>query len=135
MSRRLFAILALLIATACTATNDTEQRAIEEVLAKRANALNHRDISLYLSTISPAYHDKEKDFTALKRELESNFRSFSTINYRSWDRKVKITGNRATATGRYDLRLPVKGSPVTLSGQEDIHLIRDAAGWKISSGL
>lgn len=142
MSRRSLAIFALFVATACalfacTAENDADRRAIEEILAKRAQALNHRDLPLYLSTISPAYSDKDKnkDFAALKRELESNFRSYSTINYRSWDRTVRISGNRATASGRYDLRVPVRGTPITLSGREDIRLTREADGWKISAGL
>lgn len=140
MIRRSLAIFALFVATACalfacTAENDADRRAIEDVLAKRARALNHRDLPLYLSTISPAYSDKDKDFAALKRELESNFRSYSTISYRSWDRTIKISGNRATASGRYDLRVPVRGTPLTLAGREDIRLTREADGWKISSGL
>jgi len=142
LSRRSLAIFALFVATACalfacTAENVADRRAIEDILAKRAQALNHRDLPLYLSTISPAYSDKDKDkdFAALKRELESNFRSYSTITYRSWDRAIKISGNQATASGRYDLRVPVKGTPITLSGQEDIQLTREADGWKITSGL
>lgn len=140
MIPRRLAIFSLVVATtwalfACTAGNDPDRRAVEEVLARRASALNHRDLPLYLSIISPTYHDKEKDFTAQKRVLESNFRSFSTISYRSWDRTVTISGDQATASARYDLRVFVRGTPLTLSGREEIHFTREAGGWKISSGL
>lgn len=110
-------------------------KAVEAVAAGRQQALNRKDIALYLSLISPAYNDKNKDFSAEKRELEASFTAFDRIAYRPAGRSIDISGAQATISGTYRLTVTIKGKELELEGEEHIRLAKGTDGWKIIGGL
>jgi hypothetical protein len=113
----------------------TDRLAVEAVAAKRQQALNRKDIALYLSIISPAYNDKGKDYAAKARELEASFRTFDRIEYHSLDRKIEIGGAQATVSGTYRMTVVRRGKELSLEGVERIRLAKGADGWRIVGGL
>ena len=102
---------------------------------KRQQALLHKDVNLYLSIISRHYQDKGVDFTAKKKELESNFAVFDRIDYRSDGIAIDVTGGRATISGNYGLKVFIKGKELKLAGKEELRLVKESGGWKIVGGL
>ena len=124
----------LLLIFGCSA-GSADREAVEAVAIKRQQALTTKDITLYLSILSPAYNDKGKNYAAEKKELEENFRSFDRIDYRSLDRHIEVSGDRATISGTYRLTIRNRGNEINLEGVEHLRLAREADGWKIVGGL
>jgi hypothetical protein len=81
----------------------TEEEKIYQVVNRRQEALQKKDLSLYLSCISRAYQDKKEDFSGLEKRIDGYFKTFDRIAYSSWDRSVKIEGNTATVTQQFYL--------------------------------
>ena len=73
----------------------SEEEKIYQMLNRRQEALQKRDLSLYLSCISRAYQDKEEEFNGLESRIDGYFKTFDRIAYPSWDRSVEIEGNTA----------------------------------------
>ena len=128
------ALTLLLFSPGCTRSS-ADRQAIEKVVLTRQQALTAKDIKLYLTVISPAYNDKGKDYATETRELETNFRTFERINYRSLDRKIEIDGQQAIVSGTYRITIVRKGQELSLEGSERIRLAKEADGWKIVGGL
>jgi len=129
-------LLSVLLPLVAGCTRSTaERQEIERVAELRSQALTTKNLDLYVSLISRNYQDKGKDFTAKKQELANTFHSFDRVEYRSWNRDIRINGDQATISADYDLRITVKGSPLALSGRETLVLRREAGGWKIVGGL
>lgn len=131
--RILFCLLLLAIAGCNGSAADRE--AVIAVAVKRQQALNNKDISLYSSLLSRDYHDKGKNFSAKKNELQATFNAFDRIDYRFSDSRVEIKGDRATFSGDYVLRITTKGKELNLEGKELILLKKEPGGWKIIGGL
>ena len=129
--RLLPALLLLLLLTAC----GTDRRAVEKVMAQREKALATADIALYASLLSPSYSDRGKDFAAERAELEQTMKGFGPVSYRSRGRTLKVSGDTATVTGRYTMKVRFRGRPLELAGEETIRLRREAGAWKIVGGL
>lgn len=105
-------------------------------MIQRQQALHHKDISSYLSLISPDYRDKGQDLTAKKNELTANFASLERIEYRSDGYDILIDGNGATVSGTYRLKIVKKGQVLDLEGKESLRLRKEAGGgWLIVGGL
>lgn len=105
------------------------------VLQVRGQALDECDLSLYLSIISPAYQDKDKDFAALAAGVEESFKKRGAVAYQAGHRTVTISGKRAEVTGTYRMKVMVAGRELVLDGKEHITLSREAGTWKIIAGL
>ncbi|MBT1072638.1 DUF4440 domain-containing protein [Geobacter chapellei] len=105
-----------------------------QVLQVRSQALNGRDLPLYLSVVSPAYRDKGKDIAALTAGVAAGFKS-RTVAYQAGHRTVSVSGNRAEVKGTYRMKVTVGGREMVLDGEETIILSREAGVWKIIAGL
>lgn len=135
MPRLAVVILCLLLSvTACTQAQP-EREHILRVMRLRAQALNARDLALYLSLISPAYNDGGKTFAGLRDGLEAGFKTYDTVSYRAEEQKVEIRGQRAEVTGGYCMKVVIRGHEMALEGRERITLAREPGGWKIVGGL
>lgn len=129
---RIFPLALLLVAIAGCGTGE---RTVEEVMRERERALATADAALYATLISPDYLDRGIDCRTKRAELEQTLKAFGPVAYRSLDRAIALSGDTATVTGRYAMKVKVKGKAVELAGEETIRLRREAGGWKIVGGL
>lgn len=126
----LFFIFLLLLAC-----QDSEEERIYQTLNRRQEALQKRDLSLYLSCISRAYQDKEEDFDRLQKRMEGYFKTFNRISYSSWDRSVQIDGEIATAIQQFRLEVEKGEKKSRYSGKEALFLKKEGKQWRIIKGL
>jgi len=101
----------------------------------RSQALNGRNLPLYLTVVSTAYNDSGKDYSALVAEVEAGFKNRGTAVYHADNYTVAVSGNRAEVRGGYRMKVAVGGREVLLDGEEHIILSREAGVWKITAGL
>ena len=127
-------LVALLLASGCS-RSDRERSEILQILTTRANALNSRNMSQYISVVSPHYNDKGKNFAQLKGSLEKNFRDFEQLSYEADTPTVTVAGNSAESVGSYHMKVRVRGKEMALNGTERLRLIKEPEGWKIIAGI
>ena len=125
-------LLPILFLLACQAS---EEEKIYQILNRRQEALQKKDLSLYLSCISKAYQDKEEDFNRLEKRIEGYFKTFDRITYSNWDRSVQIDGKTAIAIQQFHLEVGKGEKKNRYSGKEALFLKKEGRGWKIIKGL
>jgi hypothetical protein len=125
-------LLPLLFLLACQVS---EEEKIYQILNRRQEALQKRDLSLYLSCISKAYQDKEEDFSGLRKRIEGYFKTFDRITYSSWDRSIQIDGEAATVIQQFYLTVEKGEKKNGYSGKEGLFLKKEGRDWKIMKGL
>lgn len=136
MLGRLLGILlvALLPVSGCS-NSAGERREIRKTLTIRADALNSRDMSRYLSVVSTHYSDNGKNFARLKESLEKNFREFEQLSYEADRPSITVDGTTAESVGSYRMKVRVRGKEMTLNGTEYLRLVKEPEGWKIIAGI
>lgn len=133
--RLLGILLLLLLFTLGCSSQDKERQKIHKILSTRSSALNSRDISQYVSIVSPHYNDKGKNFTQLKETLENSFRDFEQVSYEADSPTIIINGTTAESISSYRMKVIVRGKGVTLNGTENLRLAKEPEGWKIIAGI
>jgi hypothetical protein len=133
--RRPFLSFLFLIFLLLLACQISEEEKIYQTLDRRQEALQKKDLSLYLSCISRAYQDKEEDFDRLQKRIEGYFKTFDRISYSSWDRSVQIDGEMATAIQQFQLEVEKGEKKNRYSGKEALFLKKEGKQWKIIKGL
>jgi len=113
----------------------SEEEKIYQVLNRRQEALQKRDLSLYLSCISKAYQDKEEDFSGLQRRIERYFETFDRIFYSCWDRSIQVDGETAAVIQSFYLEVEKGENKNHYSGKEILFLKKEGRDWKIIKGL
>jgi hypothetical protein len=113
----------------------SEEEKIYQTLSRRQEALQKRDLSLYLSCISKAYQDKEEDISRLQKRIEEYFNTFDRITYSSWDRSVQIDGETSTVIQRFSLEVEKGEKKNRYAGKEILFLNKEGSQWKIIKGL
>jgi ketosteroid isomerase-like protein len=125
-------LLPILFLLACQAS---EEEKIYQILNRRQEALQKRDLTLYLSCISKAYQDKEEDFNRLEKRIEGYFKTFDRITYSNWDRSVHMEGETATVIQQFHLEVEKGEKKNRYSGKEALFFKKEGRGWKIIKGL
>jgi len=120
--------------TAC-GPSQVEKEAVLRVLQMREQAMNTRNIKLYLMIISPAYSDKGKDRAQLQDGLEAGFKIYDSVRYQAGEQKLQIKGKQAEVTGTYRMKVVIRGKEMVLDGKEHLVLAKEPDGWKIIAGL
>jgi hypothetical protein len=128
----LFLLGVMFFDVVCQASD--EQR-IDHLLRQREEAFLKKDLSLYLSCISPSYQDKEEDFDRIKSRIERYFKMFDRITYSSWDRSIHIEREDAQAVHQFHLEVEREGKKNSFSGKEALTLRKEKGSWKIIRGL
>jgi ketosteroid isomerase-like protein len=113
----------------------SEEEKIYQILNRRQEALQKRDLSLYLSCISKNYQDKEEDFNRLEKRIDGYFKTFDQISYSSWDRSVQIDGETAMVFQQFHLEVGKGEKKNRYSGKEALFLKKEGMGWRIIKGL
>ena len=125
-------LLPVLFLLACQVS---EEEKINQMVNRRQEALQKKDLSLYLSCISRAYQDKEEDFSGLEKRIDGYFKTFDRIAYSSWDRSVEIEGNTATVIQQFYLETEKGEKKKSYSGKEALFFKKEGKEWKIIRGL
>jgi len=125
-------LLPVLFLLACQVS---EEEKINQMVNRRQEALQKKDLSLYLSCISRAYQDKEEDFSGLEKRIDGYFKTFDRIAYSSWDRSVEIEGNTATVIQQFYLETEKGEKKKGYSGKEALFFKKEGKEWKIIKGL
>ena len=125
-------LLSLLFLLACQVSQEEK---IYQLLNRRQEALQKRDLSLYLSCISKAYQDKEEDFDGLQRRMEGYFKTFDRISYSSWDRSIQIDGETAIVVQQFSLVVEKGEKKNRYSRKECLFLKKEGREWRIVRGL
>lgn len=133
--RRSFHLTLFLIFLLLLACQASEEEKVYQTLNRRQEALQKKDLSLYLSCISKGYQDKEEDFERLQKRIEGYFKTFDRISYSSRDRSVQIDGEMATATQPFRLEVEKGDKKKQYSGTETLFLKKEGKQWKIIKGL
>jgi len=105
------------------------------VLATRAQALNNRNLPLYLSVVSSGYSHHGKDFSRLKDEQAAAFKEFEQVAYQAGEPSIAVKGERAEVAGDYRMKVIIRGKEMQFEGKERITLVKESGVWKISAGL
>lgn len=113
----------------------SEEEKIYQILNRRQEALQKKDLSLYLSCISKSYQDKEEDFNRLEKRIEGYFKTFDRITYSSWDRSIQIDRETATVIQQFYLEVEKREKKNRYSGKEALYLTKEGKEWKIIKGL
>jgi len=124
--------LPVLLLLACPLS---EEEKIYQTLSRRQEALQKRDLSLYLSCISNAYQDKEEDAYRLRKRVEGYFEAFDRISYSSWDRSVQVDGETSTVIQQFYLEVEKGEKKNHYSGREVLFLKKEGKEWKFIKGL
>src|SRR4030043_139657 len=125
-------LLPILFLLACQVSDEEK---IDQTLNRRQEALQKRDLSLYLSCISNAYQDKEEDFNRLQKRIEGYFKTFDQISYSSWDRSIQNDGEPAIVIQPFYLEVEKGERKNRYSGREALLLKKEGKEWKIVKGL
>ena len=125
-------LLPVLFLLACQVS---EEEKINQMVNRRQEALQKKDLSLYLSCISRAYQDKEEDFSGLEKRIDGYFKTFDRIAYSTWDRSVEIEGNTATVIQQFYLETEKGEKKKSYSGKEALFFKKEGKEWKIIKGL
>jgi hypothetical protein len=125
-------LLSILFLLACQIS---EEEKICQILNRRQEAFQKRDLSLYLSCISSAYQDKEEDFSRLQKRIEVYFKTFDRIYFSCWDRSVQVDGEAAIVIQPFYLEVEKGEKKNRYSGKEKLFLRKEGDEWKIIKGL
>ena len=132
IKRLLLFLLPVLFLLTCQVS---EEEKIFQTLSRRQEALQKRDLSLYLSCISKSYQDKEEDVSRLQKRIEGYFKTFDRITYSSWDRSVQTDGETSTVIQRFSLEVEKGEKKNRYAGEEVLFLKKEGGQWKIIKGL
>jgi len=128
----LFFLLSVFFLLACQVS---EEEKIYQILNRRQEALQKKDLSLYLSCISKAYQDKEEDFNRLQKRIEGYFKTFDRISYSCWDRSLQVDGETAIVIQPFYLEVEKGEKKNRYSGKEVLVLKKEGGKWRIIKGL
>jgi ketosteroid isomerase-like protein len=125
-------LLALFLLLTC---QNSEEEKIRQIINRREEAFQKKNISLYLSCISKAYQDKDEDLRQLQNRIEGYFKTFDRIEYASWDRSIHIEGDQASVTQQFYIEVEKDGKKNRYSGEEALYFKKEEREWKIIKGL
>ena len=124
--------LVLLCLMAC---QKADSEGIRQILQHREEALQKKDLTLYLSCISKSYKDKNENYEQLKNRIQGYFKSFDRIGYSSWDRSIQFDGESAAVTQQFRLEVEKGGNRQHYTGREVLFLEKEGRDWRITKGL
>jgi ketosteroid isomerase-like protein len=124
--------LVLLCLIAC---QKADSEGVRRILQQREEALQKKDLALYLSCISKSYKDKNESYEQLKNRIQGYFGSFSRIDYSAWDRSIQFDGESATVIQQFRLEVEKDGKRHHYTGTEMLFLEKEGRDWRITKGL
>ncbi len=129
----LFAVL--FAAVACTLEKSPQQMA-DETLSLREQALNKRNLPMYMKAVSARYGGTATGAAQLEARAGKLFSTLDEIRYTSFERQFyQDDGGRIQVVQRFTMELTSEGNTKSLSGQEQLFLVEEGGRWLIVDGL
>ena len=123
------------MAVSILACSISEKSAIESLMANREQALENKDIDLYMSCISKNYKDNSDTSKTLKLKTEQLFSTYQKIDFSFSNRSIYIKNDSAKLVESYVMSVVSSTGTDYISGQERFTLIKEKNDWKILKGL
>lgn len=117
--------------------NRSDRDRVIEVVERREEAIEKRDLDRYLECISPDYHDgRGRGYTQMEERLGEIFRRFDQMEYLPGRRYLYPYGETAVVIQEFTLRFRApEGELTSRKGKERIVLRKEGRDWKIIDGL
>lgn len=104
-------------------------------MANREQALENKDIDLYMSCISKNYNDNSDTYKTLKLKIEQLFSTYQKIDFSFSNRSIYIKNGSAKLVESYVMSVATSAGTDHIRGQECFTLIKEKNDWKIIKGL
>lgn len=125
-------LISLFFAASCGGDRD---KVIEEVMSKRTQAFETKDVDLYMSLIAPGYKQEKKGKVIgrgeIKKNFEVNVKLFDTLHITHTDRTVYQDGDRAEVFQKTLVDATDDEGKSRLRLKEKILLARENGKWVI----
>jgi len=133
-NRRAFFLLPLLwLAASCSQSAVSD---VNSILNARDYAISHRDITAYSLLIADNYQADGKTKAEIIAHTKALFAQFKALKMESFGRDIFIADeNHARAAQSYRLKVRMDENWREMLQREELSLIRNDSGWKISAGL
>ena len=128
------ALAAALLLAACSRSPLGE---IQQTLDAREKAINTRNLDAYAELISPAYRQGKDGKKDVVKRMQRLFAAFDSLHMESFGRDVFVAddNNHARAAQSYRLTAVRGGDKREILQREELSLVREDGGWRISAGL
>jgi len=111
---------------------------IHKLLDNRSEAMEKRDLNLYMSVISESYEDGAKDYDRMKARAERLFKNLNSIEFGVQHREIRLASGQDNAIVIQKcvvaFEMPT-GDVKKGVGEERLRLRREGEEWKILSGM
>ena len=126
--------------------DNSDTRAIRDVMLAYINALENKDAGALLGLVSEKFADNsgtaepddDLNYEVLKAQLPERFKRLSDIRVEMELRRIHVEGDAAVAVYFYNLRYRMPGineKPQLESDLKQMNFAREGEGWKITSGI
>ena len=133
--KSLLIIFLLIIAAVAASCGNSQKDDITQILDKRQQALETKDVELYMGLISPDYNQKEDGKTIgydqIKKSFEDITGIFDTIQISEQDTNIKIQANTAEALRVSLIRASIEDSKSKFRVVDKIQLEKIDGNWMI----
>lgn len=133
--KSLLIIFLLVIAAVAASCGNSQKDDITQILDKRQQALETKDVELYMGLISPDYNQKEDGKTIgydqIKKSFEDITGIFDTIQISEQDTNIKIQANTAEALRVSLIRASIEDSKSKFRVVDKIQLEKIDGNWMI----
>ena len=128
--------LVLCMALLLTACHNLEKSEISTLLEARDKAVSQQDITSFSSLLSANYNDNNHSKIDVVAQMIHLFNTFDNISMQSHDRVIRILDDaHAQCEQSYTLKVFADNTWRNIVQKEQLQLIREKTGWKISAGL
>ena len=128
-------IFLLVLATIIVSCGNSQNDEVREVLDKREQALETKDVDLYMSLISPDYNQKKDDDTVGYDEIKKTFLNttgiFDSIDISEQDTNIHVKANTADVIRVSLMRASIEDSKSKFRVIDKIQLEKLEGKWMI----
>jgi len=113
----------------------SDKREIEDILSKRENALETKDVDVYLSSISPNYKEgkngKVFGVDEIKKQFLLNVSLFDSIDINSEDRSIYVQGDKAFVVQKTTVKVKIEDDESLFRLDERLGFEKVDGKWQI----
>jgi hypothetical protein len=111
------------------------EQEIRNLLFLREEAMESKDIELYMGCISRNYRDKNDTYASIREKMHKNFMAFEKIDLSQFHQIIYQEDDVIMVVQDYELAFNIGGKRDFVRGKERIFLERTRGEWKIVKGL
>jgi len=139
MKKRYIILLCFVISTLCISCgSQNAEDKINQLMDKRENAFNTKQLQSYLTLFSSKYKDKKGDIDALRKRVKKNFEALKSIQFVHINRDIFVEGDKAKIVQNFTLTCTMdingKEEKYSTKGKEKFDLEKSGSNWLIVAG-